>query len=312
MRRTIQKSLLKHFGLSEMKMFWNPTCENFKADIVDAIEQNQMLSIAGAVGTGKSILFNSSIAGMDDIIFVYVRNYFKEKLNIAGIMNAMIYDLSDEPPRRDLEARSRQLIKIIGRRHVTDKMKICLIIEEAHRIHANTLRALKEIRESSFAGISPLFSVVLIGHQELTAKLESRKEAYWRSQRLELDESNGWMTLKERVMYIKRVFGESITQKARERIAILQKSPLAIDFYIESKMKEARKAGKKLIDDEVVQPTNRELKEACEYSLKEIAAETGLGKSTVHNAINDDEHPHADAVRKAINKLNSQKLKMSA
>jgi type II secretory pathway predicted ATPase ExeA len=295
-----------------MKFFWNQTCQELKGDIVDAIEQNQMLCVAGAVGSGKSILFNTSIAGMDDVIFVHVRNYFKEKLNIAGIMNALIYDLSDEATRRDLEARSRQLIKIVGRRHVTDKMKICLVIEESHRIHANTLRALKEIRESSFADITPLFSVILIGHPELVTKLESRKEAYWRSQLLEMNEANGWFTIKQRISYIKRVFGEAITQKARERISILQKSPLAIDFYVEAKMREARKAGKRIIDEEVVQPTTRELKEACENSLKEIAAEIGLGKSTVHNAINDEGHPHAEVVRSAINKIQSQKIKKSA
>jgi type II secretory pathway predicted ATPase ExeA len=312
MRRTIQKSLLKRFGLEKLGFFWNRTCLEFKGDIIDAIEQNQMLCLAGAVGAGKSLLFNTSIAGMDDIQFVHIRNYFKEKLNIAGIMNAMIYDLSDESPRRDLEARSRQLVKIAGKKYVSEKIKICLIIEEAHRIHANTLRALKELRESSFADISPLFSVILIGHPELVTKLESRKEAYWRSQLLEMNEANGWFTLKERLMYIKRVFGEAITQKARERIIILQKSPLAIDFYVEAKMKEAQKAGKRIIDEEVVQPSNRELKEACEISLKEIAAEVGLGKSTVHNAVNDEEHPHADAVKKAINKLNTQKIKKSA
>lgn len=308
MRRLIEKRLLKNFGLEDMGFFWSRTMEEFKEEIIFSIKNNQMLAISGEIGAGKSILFNEAVSELKDKTrFVYVQNYFKEHVNISSIINALIYDISNESPKRDLEARSRQALRIIGKKTVNENQNICLVVEEAHRLHANTLRALKELREAAFAGRSNLFSVVLIGHPELMAKLESRKEAYLRSQTVELNENSGWMNFNERVTYIKKVFGEAIDDTARKRIAALHRFPLEIDFYVESKMREARKAGKKKLDAETIQPSAAEIKEAHGISLKEIADESGLGKTTVHDVLHSATHAKAPEVKAAIERLVSQK-----
>ncbi|NIR48559.1 hypothetical protein GWO43_09025, partial [candidate division KSB1 bacterium] len=71
-----------------------------------------------------------------------------------------------------------------------------------------------------------LFSTVLIGQEELGAKLSMRKEVFWRAHIIELNESAGWWRFDDRVSYLKHVYGEAITAKARQRIATLQRVPL--------------------------------------------------------------------------------------
>jgi type II secretory pathway predicted ATPase ExeA len=305
MRKLIERRLLQYFGLGEQPMYWSEIMDSYKKDIVYAVKHNQLLTISGAVGSGKSILFSTAISTMPEVTFVYVRNYYKEHVTISSIINALIYDISDENPKRDLEARSRQFIRLVGKYYVGQGKQVCIVIEEAHRLHANTLRQLKELREADFGGKSPLFSVILIGHEELQAKLESRKEAYWRSQIMELNESNGWMTADERTEYIRHIYGNAVTSEAMLRIAGICKTPLNIDFYIENKMKEARKAGKKVLDDEVVQPTPKELYEANKnsVSIRKIAKEMQVSTTTAFDAINTENHRLSEAAAAAIAKL---------
>lgn len=309
MRKLIERRLLQYFGLTEQPMYWSDTMEQYKLDIVYAIQNNQMLTISGTIGSGKSILFSTALGTMDNITPVVVRNYYKEKVQINSILNAAIYDISNEEPRRDLEARSRQFIRLVGKRVVAEKSQVCIIIEEAHRLNAKTLVALKELREAEFNGKTPLFSIILIGHEELQAKLESRKEAYWRAQILELNESSGWMTLQERRKYVKYIYKNAVTPEAIERIIAMNKTPLAMDFYIQGKMAEARKAGIKVLDSNVVKPTAKEVYEANKHlvSQREIAKEINMSVTTVNNAINTKESEYSDVVIAAIAKLSIKK-----
>ena len=304
----VKRSLLRHFGIEEQGFFWDNICEDFKGDITDSIKHNQMLVIIGDKGMGKNVLHQAACESLpENVIHVNVRNYYKEKLDISSIINACIYDLSDESPRRDLEARSRQFIRIVGAKYVTEKKLVSILINEGHRIHANTYRALKELRESTFNGIGPLFSVVITGHPELLAKIESRKEVLWRCQTLQLNEGEGWMKFDQRVKYVRAVFKDAVTDDARKRIAAICKAPLEIISYVEKKMEEARHAGKKVIDGEVIRPSVRELKEAMEFSLKEISDEANIPRSTVHDVINNPDHKQTEIVRKAIEKLQQKR-----
>ncbi len=302
----IKKSLQKHFGF-EQGFYWNKTLDEFREDIIDAIRNNQMLAIIGAAGAGKNVLYDAAIKLMkENIVYVNVRNYYKEKLDISSIINAVIYDISEETPRRDLEARSRQFVRLVGKKKVNENILISVLINEGHRIHANTYRALKELRETTFNGIGPLFSVIITGHPELAEKIEGRKEVLWRCQTLDLKEKNNYYTYQQRVAYINKVFGRAVNDDAARRIAAICFYPLEINFYIEQKMEEAKKAGKKIIDGEVVKPTNKQLKEALNLSLKDIADESGFAKTTIHDILVSPEHPKSDEVRLAIERLNQK------
>jgi len=305
----IRISLLRHFGIGGMKFFWDETLDEFKKDVVDGIKRNQMLFIIGEKGCGKNVLHEKAAEcfAEDEAVFVNVRNYYKERLDISSIINACIYDLSDENPKMDLEARSRQFIKIVGQKHVSEKKLVSILINEGHRIHSNTYRALKELREATFCGRGPLFSVIVTGHPELTGKIESRSEVLWRSQMLCLNEEKKYYPIEQRVKYIKTVFGEAITNIAAKRIAAICKAPLEINFYVEKKMTEAKSAGKKVIDEEVIMPSNLELKNALGVSLKQIADEAGIGKTTVSDIVSNPTHPNSNIVKEALERLQEKK-----
>lgn len=307
----MKKRLLEHFGIDQLQEYRGKKYQSTFADICHAIHDNELIAISGPVGSGKTTLVNdaiSSVANGSLIKYVYVRNFFKEKLTIGGIINAIILDLSDESPRRDLEARSRQVVRLLGRTLVTEKTSICVVIEEAHRLHFNTLRSIKELREATFAGVTPLFSVILIGHPELSFKLEKRKEVYWRSSLFELSEANGWMTFEERINYLKVRFGNAISGDARKRIAALAKVPLEMDVFVEARMKEAYAAGMHILTKTCIEVSAREMKESLGVSLKQISAESGIARTTVHDVLTGAGSDQSrDAVKKALDRIAAQR-----
>jgi type II secretory pathway predicted ATPase ExeA len=282
--------------------------------ICDGIKDNQMIAISGDVGQGKTHLFTAASRKLSANIdsapkFVYVRNFDKESLNVGNIMNAIIQQLSEESPRRDKLARSTQTVRILGKFINSTKRRVSVVIEEAHRLHYNTLRSLKEMREAEMYGICPLFSVILIGHPDLANKLERRKEVYWRSNLIELNSANGWMNLSERTAYIGAVYGDAVTPVARERIATLCRVPLQINRFVEGKMTEAFHAGYAQVNEECVQLSNYEWKEALNLSYKEIADEAGIGKTTVIKALRGQGSENtSDAVSAAISRLRNKQL----
>jgi len=307
-RRLFDRRLLKHFGLEKMGTYWNHICNEKTKDIEFAISNNQMLAVSGEVGSGKSNLFEFAISKINNLKVVNVENYNKEKVTINNIINAIIDEVSSESPNRCMEARSKQVKRLLGETVHNNDTKVVLVIEEAHRLHIDVYRALKELREAKYLNHCPLLSVVLIGHPELTANLKKRKEVSRRCNMMLLNEENGWMTKRERTKYLKQVFGEAISDEARKRIVVIKKTPLAMDEYVEELMRSARKAGKKIIDGEVVQPSTRELVESLDLSLKEAADLAGVSKTTMHNVVNNTKHPQVDKINAVLEKAASKKI----
>jgi len=303
---------MEHFGVLEKRIYVNTQFKANVQDIKNSIYDNGMLAILGAPGAGKTLMFKHAARALrlnadDAPIFIHVRNKYKEKLTISSILNAIVFDISSEMPRHDLEARSRQVIRLMGKRHVEHKRNLCVVIEEAHRLHSNTLRAIKELREDAFAGISPLFSVILLGHEELGAKLESRREVFWRTEILSLNQSSGWMVYNDRIDYLKAVYGGAINSNTRHRIATLYRVPLEMDFFVEQKMSEAQRAGMKQLSEDCFEASPREMKEALDVSLKQIADEAGIGKTTVHDVIAGRNDYKSEAVKGALQRLAEKK-----
>lgn len=313
----INKNILRYFQVEKLGFYWSQRMEEFKMDIVESIADNRIIFLPGEIGAGKGELFEKAEDQLSTVTkFVRVRNYYKEHCTISSIINAAIYDLTEykESPRRDLEARSRQFIRIVGS-IVTDRDKpfgVCIVIEDAHSLHPLTIRALKELWETRFAGKSPLFSLVLIGWPEMMKKV--RNDLLWRSEQVNLTEENGWMEYDERVKFLRKVFGDAITNDARKSIATICKSPLHLINYVGIKMKEAKRAGYKVIDSDVVQPTLQELVDAYKLTLGDIAKASDtfvkegiikkpLPRSTVFDAIKNYKHSRANDVRLVIEHL---------
>jgi type II secretory pathway predicted ATPase ExeA len=131
------------------------------------IKGHSMVSIIGERGFGKTRAINAALKKLE-VRQVTVRSADKAKLLISDIEQAMILDLSDEKPLRGKEIRARQLRRILGKASI--KNDVVVVIEEGHRLHGMTLRALKTLREMDWLGKTDLFSVVLVAQSDPMGK----------------------------------------------------------------------------------------------------------------------------------------------
>lgn len=131
-----------------------------------AVASRAMVSIVGERGLGKTEAVKAALKEIGCKI-VKVERTDVEKTTIADIRKALILDLSDQTPKRDGEISSRQLRPVVGMAAENYKKHgVVLVIEEAHRLHGNTLRSLKSLREADWMGESELFTIVLVGQSD--------------------------------------------------------------------------------------------------------------------------------------------------
>ncbi|WP_084609841.1 ExeA family protein [Sedimenticola selenatireducens] len=135
------------------------------------------LAVVGESGAGKSVLRRDLIDRIyregHEITPILPRIIDKARLTAGAVCDAIIEDISQERPRRSLEAKGRQIEQLLtgssrsGSSHV-------LIIEEAHDLTVHTLKYLKRFWELE-DGFRRLLSIILIGQSELKSKLDERQ-----------------------------------------------------------------------------------------------------------------------------------------
>lgn len=133
-----------------------------------AVEARLLVSIAGARGGGKTHSTRRALAAAGATVVEPLR-LTRERLHMGDVEWALVTELSDEPVRRSGEARSRQVRRVLGRR--AQHGRVALLIDDAHTLHHQTLRALKRLRELEWLGASPLLGVVLLGQTDRTASI---------------------------------------------------------------------------------------------------------------------------------------------
>ena len=135
-----------------------------------AVAGDLFVSIIGPRGSGKTRAARAALANCGDgARVVEPLRLTRDKLHMGDIETAICFSLSDESPRRSGEARSRQARRILGA--ASRGKKVVLFIDDAHVLHSQTLRALKRLRELSFAGRAPLLSVILAAQRDKTASI---------------------------------------------------------------------------------------------------------------------------------------------
>ena len=141
------------------------------ADLIKAaVAGDLFVSIIGPRGSGKTRAARAALAACGaGARVVEPLRLTRDKLHMGDIETALIVSLADESPRRSGEARSRQARRVLGT--ASRNKKIALFIDDAHVLHSQTLRALKRLRELSFAGRAPLLSVILAAQRDKTASI---------------------------------------------------------------------------------------------------------------------------------------------
>lgn len=148
-----------------------------RASMYDAARNSGLLAVVGESGSGKTTLRRDLLERIRTeaapIVVIQPQTVDKGKLTTAHICDAIITDLSTEKPKQSLEAKARQVQRILtasskqGTSHV-------LIIEEAHDLSVATLKYLKRFWEME-DGFKKLIGIILVGQPELGARLDERR-----------------------------------------------------------------------------------------------------------------------------------------
>ena len=135
------------------------------------------VAIVGESGSGKTTLRRDLLDRIrrdnEPIVVIQPQTVDKTVLTAAHICDAIVADLSSEAPKLSLEAKGRQVQRIladgarIGHTHV-------LIIEEAHDLGIATLKYLKRFWEME-DGFKKLLGIILVGQPELGQRLDEQR-----------------------------------------------------------------------------------------------------------------------------------------
>lgn len=145
-----------------------------------AVESQSFVAVLGPRGAGKTRALRAALAAHAGVRVVEPLRLTRERLHMGDVETALVRELSDEPPRRSGEARSHQVRRVLGA--ASREARIVLVLDDAHVLHPNTLRALKRLRELEWMARSPLLGVVLIGQRDVGARVPEvglRSDTVW-------------------------------------------------------------------------------------------------------------------------------------
>jgi type II secretory pathway predicted ATPase ExeA len=178
-----------------------------------AIKDHAMISIVGERGIGKTSAIEDALAELK-LKPIMVNPAGKERILVDDIEQEMIYGISDEKPKRGKVVRSKQLRRLVG--EAATKVEVVLVIEEAHRIHGQTLRSLKTLREMKWMGEKDLFTIIFVGQSDPMNKA-GVAEVRLRSDSVQMQ----GLTSKEIEVYVNDTIGSMFSEEVVSDVALM-------------------------------------------------------------------------------------------
>ena len=280
-------------------LFESQDLKRVRRAISDCVESRGWLAVVGDVGVGKTTAVDAALAGMPAVKLIEPLALDRERLRIGAILEAGIEDRSEERPRQSMEARARQWRRVVGQTAMANS--VAMVLEEAHRLHPQTLAALKRLREIKWAGLRPILAIILVGQPELQEKLRRIREVGLRVRRQHME----GLTASEIGEYLEMI-GYPADPNAAIEMHKTSSTPLAREEWaIEAwKLARLRKHKRIAVADlrEVLAQDVAERIRPLGLSQGEIARRTGLSKATVSQALNG-KHEASANVRAKIEGL---------
>jgi type II secretory pathway predicted ATPase ExeA len=258
--------VMEHFGLSKslhMVAYYDSEYHQhvFK-DLKAAIHDGGIVAVTGVVGSGKTVLLvrmpqhlreEGQIEVCESLVFDVPR------VTLYTLKLALYYDLATEKDG-DItgkpEKSERALMKVMQR----CQKPICLFIDDAHDVHGQTLRGLKQLIEKTGRRGSRL-TLVLAGHPRLKNDLRrpSPAETGARTTVLEFEGIHG-----QQRRYITWLLEhcapamdplEILPAAALELLAARLSTPLQIEHYWTRILEQAYRLGEKPVTATLVEKT---------------------------------------------------------
>ena len=278
----ITQEAMKYFGVArnpfiddiqkDADIFMSEEHRYIEAAMLDAARHGGFLAVIGEVGSGKSVMRRKVVEQLrkdGDVLVIFPQMIDKTRLTAASICDAIVMDISDQPPKIRLEQKTRQVQKLLLERSKQGYRSV-LIIEEAHDLHTNTLKYLKRFYELE-DGYKKLLGIILIGQTELReifseAQHVDMREVIRRVQIAEIRGLNGhikpYLALKFKRIGAKvdDVFNDDafdalkvrLTTKDRQGRTISHAYPLLVNNYAARAMNLAYEMGEAKVTSKVV------------------------------------------------------------
>src|SRR5216683_269053 len=264
-------------------------------DLQAAIHEGGIVAFTGMVGSGKTVLLarmqhhlreGGQIQGCESLVFDV------QRVTLSTLKLALYYDLATEKDG-DItgkpEKSERALMKVMQRY----QKPICLFIDDAHDLHGQTLRALKQMIEKTGRRGSRL-TLVLAGHPRLKHDLRrpAGEETGARTTVLEFEGIQGqqrryitWL-LEQSAPAVDA--GEILTAEALELLAKRLTTPLQIEHYLTRILEQAYRFGEKPVTPAIVEQTLAPDMQALEptlmrygYNVKALSELLGIRQAEV-------------------------------
>ncbi len=220
-------------------------------------------AVNGECGCGKSIMRKMVATKLmaEGIKVVFPVIVDKSRISPSSLIDAIIMDISEETPKRSLEAKTRQAHRLLKNRAASGTRQV-LIIEEAHLLSVKALKSLKQIHELE-DGFNKLIGIILIGQTELRHLLDESAHPELREviRRVTMAEITDLGT--ETGAYLKHKFDRVASGRFDEIFdtdcvaAILQRLPnkaypLSVNNLVARAMNAAAEMGEQKVTAEVV------------------------------------------------------------
>ncbi len=257
--------VMEHFGLAkglrQAGYFETKDHQRLLKDLKTAIYDGDLIVLAGIVGSGKSTLLwrLQEVLRQEGKVHVTESLAFDvPRVSLVTLKLAMFYDLASEKDG-DLtlkpEKSERRLLDLIRQR----ERPVVLFVDDAHDLHAQTLRGLKQFMEK-VAKRGNRLSVVLAGHPKLRNELVNRstlEEIAARTTVFELEGIKGhqqhyltWLLEQSLQPEIKPE--DILTDEATALLVERLVTPLQINHYLTRALEQAHRFGEKPVTGEIV------------------------------------------------------------
>jgi type II secretory pathway predicted ATPase ExeA len=230
-------------------------------EIKSAVQEGQLVALAGIVGCGKTTTLHRIQQALRDDGHILVSRALavdKDRINLGTLMMALFYDLSTEKdftvPTQP-EKRERKLLALLQKCH----KPVALFVDEAHDLPGKTLLDLKRLIELVRDGGGTL-SIVLVGHPKLKNDLRrpAMEEIGSRATVFTLEGIQGqqrayldWLLDHCTAPHTPRE--DLLSNEALETLAERLVTPLQMELYLTLAFEEAYQIGQKPVTADIIE-----------------------------------------------------------
>jgi len=251
-----------------------------------AIDSKLAVSVVAERGTGKSCAVNHALNEIKNLRIVRVQTADREKITVADIERSLMYDLRTDPNKLTREFRPRQQTRILG--EASRDQRIVLVLEEAHRMHGQTLRSLKSMLDIEWMGKDRLFSVIMISQYD-PMRGKAVEEMKLRSDTVQMQ----GLTAAETREYVRMTVGKHFEDDAIEAVGEVSYAQNFLDLQIGivGFMVRALSDGREKVQAvDVYEGTGGNLSALLEkigVTYSELEKETGISKAALNLVANN-------------------------